>query len=189
MVSRFLGRLVLEKGLDVFSDAIDAARAMDVPLKVRGDRRRSGTRLFRGAAARRDLHRPVDRRRAGRPRWPRPTSSSIRRSPRPSATSRWKRWPAGLPVIAAAASGDDQPGAGRRHRAAWPSRRHRGFGRCAGGLSARSRPAREAWRGRAGVRQDDGLGRDQRRRDARLRTRHRTAAALPGPSRLCPWRP
>lgn len=30
----FLGRLVLEKGLDVFSDAIDAARARGVPLKV-----------------------------------------------------------------------------------------------------------------------------------------------------------
>ncbi len=30
----FLGRLVLEKGLDVFSDAIDAARAKGVPLKV-----------------------------------------------------------------------------------------------------------------------------------------------------------
>ncbi|HEU4497969.1 MAG TPA: glycosyltransferase family 1 protein [Sphingomicrobium sp.] len=34
MVVCFLGRLVLEKGLDVFADAIDAARAMDVPLKV-----------------------------------------------------------------------------------------------------------------------------------------------------------
>ncbi len=34
MVVSFLGRLVLEKGLDVFSDAIDAARAMGVPLKV-----------------------------------------------------------------------------------------------------------------------------------------------------------
>lgn len=34
MVVCFLGRLVLEKGLDVFADAIDAARAMDVPLRV-----------------------------------------------------------------------------------------------------------------------------------------------------------
>jgi glycosyltransferase involved in cell wall biosynthesis len=34
MVVSFLGRLVLEKGLDVFSDAIEAARAMGVPLKV-----------------------------------------------------------------------------------------------------------------------------------------------------------
>jgi phosphatidylinositol alpha 1,6-mannosyltransferase len=34
MVVAFLGRLVLEKGLDVFSDAIDAARARGVPLKV-----------------------------------------------------------------------------------------------------------------------------------------------------------
>jgi glycosyltransferase involved in cell wall biosynthesis len=34
MVVSFLGRLVLEKGLDVFADAIDAAREMDVPLKV-----------------------------------------------------------------------------------------------------------------------------------------------------------
>lgn len=34
MVVSFLGRLVLEKGLDVFSDAIDAARAMNVPLQV-----------------------------------------------------------------------------------------------------------------------------------------------------------
>lgn len=34
MVVCFLGRLVLEKGLDVFSDAIDAARSMGVPLKV-----------------------------------------------------------------------------------------------------------------------------------------------------------
>jgi glycosyltransferase involved in cell wall biosynthesis len=34
MVVAFLGRLVLEKGLDVFSDAIDAARAKKVPLRV-----------------------------------------------------------------------------------------------------------------------------------------------------------
>jgi phosphatidylinositol alpha 1,6-mannosyltransferase len=34
MVVAFLGRLVLEKGLDVFADAIDAAHEMDVPLKV-----------------------------------------------------------------------------------------------------------------------------------------------------------
>jgi glycosyltransferase involved in cell wall biosynthesis len=34
MVVSFLGRLVLEKGLDVFADAIDAARAKRVPLKV-----------------------------------------------------------------------------------------------------------------------------------------------------------
>ena len=34
MVVCFLGRLVLEKGLDVFADAIDAARAKGVPLKV-----------------------------------------------------------------------------------------------------------------------------------------------------------
>ena len=34
MVVSFLGRLVLEKGLDVFSDAIDAARARGVSLRV-----------------------------------------------------------------------------------------------------------------------------------------------------------
>ncbi|HET9337305.1 MAG TPA: glycosyltransferase family 1 protein [Sphingomicrobium sp.] len=34
MVVSFLGRLVLEKGLDVFSDAIDAARAKGVSLRV-----------------------------------------------------------------------------------------------------------------------------------------------------------
>ena len=34
MVVCFLGRLVLEKGLDVFCDAIDAARGKRVPLKV-----------------------------------------------------------------------------------------------------------------------------------------------------------
>ena len=34
MVVAFLGRLVLEKGLDVFADAIDAARSQGVPLKV-----------------------------------------------------------------------------------------------------------------------------------------------------------
>ena len=34
MVVAFLGRLVLEKGLDVFSDAIDAARDRRVPLRV-----------------------------------------------------------------------------------------------------------------------------------------------------------
>ena len=34
MVICFLGRLVLEKGLDVFADVIEAARAKDVPLKV-----------------------------------------------------------------------------------------------------------------------------------------------------------
>ena len=34
MVVCFLGRLVLEKGLDVFADAIDAARSREVPLRV-----------------------------------------------------------------------------------------------------------------------------------------------------------
>ena len=34
MVVSFLGRLVLEKGIDVFADAIDAARENGVPLKV-----------------------------------------------------------------------------------------------------------------------------------------------------------
>ena len=34
MVVCFLGRLVLEKGLDVFADAVEAARARDVALKV-----------------------------------------------------------------------------------------------------------------------------------------------------------
>jgi glycosyltransferase involved in cell wall biosynthesis len=34
MVVSFLGRLVLEKGLDVFADAIEAARELGVPLKV-----------------------------------------------------------------------------------------------------------------------------------------------------------
>jgi len=34
MVVSFLGRLVLEKGLDVFGDAIEAARARGVPLRV-----------------------------------------------------------------------------------------------------------------------------------------------------------
>ena len=34
MVVSFLGRLVLEKGLDVFSDAIDVAREKGVPLRV-----------------------------------------------------------------------------------------------------------------------------------------------------------
>jgi phosphatidylinositol alpha 1,6-mannosyltransferase len=34
MVVAFLGRLVLEKGIDVFCDAIDAARARDVSLRV-----------------------------------------------------------------------------------------------------------------------------------------------------------
>ena len=34
MVVAFLGRLVLEKGLDVFADTVDAARARGVPLRV-----------------------------------------------------------------------------------------------------------------------------------------------------------
>ena len=34
MVVSFLGRLVLEKGLDVFADAVEAARTMGVPLRV-----------------------------------------------------------------------------------------------------------------------------------------------------------
>lgn len=34
MVVAFLGRLVLEKGLDVFADSVEAARANGVPLKV-----------------------------------------------------------------------------------------------------------------------------------------------------------
>ena len=34
VVVSFLGRLVLEKGLDVFSDAVEAARAKGIPLRV-----------------------------------------------------------------------------------------------------------------------------------------------------------
>jgi phosphatidylinositol alpha 1,6-mannosyltransferase len=34
MVVAFLGRLVLEKGLDVFADAVDAAKEKQVPLKI-----------------------------------------------------------------------------------------------------------------------------------------------------------
>ena len=51
VIVSFLGRLVLEKGLDVFADAIDAAAAQGAAQGA-GDRRRPGARVVRRAPAR-----------------------------------------------------------------------------------------------------------------------------------------
>ena len=95
----------MEKGLDVFADAIDALRRAQGQASRAGDRRRPGARPgsrsgcpTRSSSASRSA--PTSPARS-----PAPTSSSTRRSPRRSATSRWRRWPARLPVVAAAATG------------------------------------------------------------------------------------
>ena len=163
MVVSFLGRLVLEKGLDVFADAIDAARAMGVPLTGRRDRRRPGARLFPGAAARRHLHRPADRRRPGH----RPGVD--RRLPQSVDHRGVRQCHAGSDGLRAAGHRGrsvrhDQPGAGRCHRSPGRAGRYRRHGRRSWPTISAIQRFAPAWRGRSGFRQDDGLGRDQRRR-------------------------
>ena len=102
----FLGRLVMEKGLDVFADAIRAGRGQGRAPARAGDRRRSGASTGSASACPPTPSSPATRRApTSRARSPAPTCSSIPRSPRRSATSRSRRWRAGLPVIAAAATG------------------------------------------------------------------------------------
>ena len=103
MVVSFLGRLVLEKGLDVFADAVDAARAKGVPLKIVtiGDgpardyfKERLPDAIFTGQLTGDDLATAL-------------ASTDVFLNPsvtETSAMSRWKQWPA-VPVLAAAASG------------------------------------------------------------------------------------
>ena len=133
MVIAFLGRVVMEKGLDVFADAIHALRRARLKHRVlvigEGPARpwfeqQLPDAVFIG-------QRPAT---ISRARSPARTSCSIRRSPRRSATSRWRPWPARLPVVAAEATGSHQPGPRRRHRDPGRRRRHRRIRRCARGL-------------------------------------------------------
>ena len=92
MVIIFLGRIVMEKGLDVFADAVHAFDAARAQISRAGDGRGTGAAVVRTAAAARDLYRREDRRRAGPRGRQRRRAVSILRSPKRSATSRWKRW-------------------------------------------------------------------------------------------------
>ena len=90
-------------------------------LRVRGDRRRPGPRLFPGTAARRDLHRPADRRRA------RDRSGFDRRLLQSVDHRDVRQCHAGSDGLRPAGHGRrrdrrDQPGPGRRDRVSWPIR-------------------------------------------------------------------
>ena len=92
LVVTFLGRLVIEKGLDQFADAIDLLAARNVKYRVlvigEGPARQwFEQRLpakFIGQQVGDDLPEAL----------PAATCYSTRRSPRRSVTSPWKRWPA-----------------------------------------------------------------------------------------------
>ena len=145
MVVAFLGRLVLEKGLDVFADAIDAARAKGVPLRVVaiGDgpardyfQQRLPDAIFTGQLTGAELATAL-------------ASTDVFLNPSITETFgnvTLEAMACGLPVMRRRRVGRDQPGQGRRDRPAGGARRHRGVRRRARRLSARSRPAREAWR-------------------------------------------
>ena len=75
----FIGRLVMEKGLDVFSDTIDRLSRAAGPPQGAGRRRRAGARLVREAAAGRGLRRLPGRARTSAARSPRWTCCSTRR--------------------------------------------------------------------------------------------------------------
>ena len=82
-----------------------------------------------------------------------------------------------LPVVAAEATGRDQPRPRRRHRHPGRCQRHRGLCRRARGLCARSRAAPAPRRGRPRRRQDDGLGPDQLEAGASARRIERRASS------------
>ena len=122
----FLGRVVMEKGLDVFADAIDVLAERGVrhhvlvigegPARGRGSRTACRTRS--SSVIRSVTICPE--------RSPARTCSSTRRSPRRSATSRSRRWPARLPVVAAVGDRNHHARARRRDRhpgRAWRRRR------------------------------------------------------------------
>ena len=82
MVIAFLGRVVMEKGLDVFADAIHAFATLGLKHRVLVIGEGPGTAMVRGAAARSDLHSASKPATTLPARSPARTSSSIRRSPR-----------------------------------------------------------------------------------------------------------
>ena len=179
MVIAFLGRMVMEKGLDVFADAIHAFATARAQASRAGDRRRPGAALVRGAAAGGDLHSAQQ------------TGDDLARALasadvflNPSITEAFGN--VTLEAMACALAGASRPnrtGAtnlvrSRRHRNAGRWHRARGVRRRAGRLCARPGPAPPPWRGRPRGRQDDGLGHDQRGGDPRLQARDRQARAL-----------
>ena len=178
LVVAFLGRLVLEKGLDVFADAIDAARpsaACKHRVLVIGDgparawfEERLPDAIFTGQLAGDDLARAL-------------ASADVFLNPsitERSATSRWKRWRAGCrssPPSPPGATNLVRDGVTGMLADAGRYRRH---------LPMRSQimpanPALRARHGEAGLAfaEDHGLGRINSRRAARLRTRHRARAS------------
>ena len=95
LVIAFLGRHRAWRRASTSSpDAIDVLAERRVKHRVAGHRRRPGARLVRGAPARTPSSSATRSATTWPGRLPAPTSSSTRRSPRRSATSRWRRWPA-----------------------------------------------------------------------------------------------
>ena len=101
----FFGRLVQEKGFDIFAATVKDARAARPHAAAAGGRRRPRSGEVRRPAAGGAFHRP-SRRRGARPARSRaPTSWSTPAPPKRSATSiskRWRRgWPWSAPTSAA----------------------------------------------------------------------------------------
>ena len=176
MVVVFLGRVVMEKGLDVFADAIHVFIDRGIQAPGAGHRRWPGDAVVRTAIARRDLHRSVDRRRSrarGR-QFRRPSKSVDHRGVR-------QRHAGGDGLRPArdrrGGDGSHQPGPRRRHRHPGRRQRHRRLRRRARSLCARPRTAPPPRRGRPRLRQDDGLGPDQFDRASGLPPRDHQAPA------------
>ena len=176
MVIAFLGRIVMEKGLDVFSDAIHAfaKRGFKHRVIVIGEgparpwfEEQLPQAIFTGQLTGTDLARAL---------------ASADLFLNPSITEAFgnvtlEAMACGLPVVAAEFDRRDQPRPRQGHRDSGRRHRCRRVRRRARGLCPRSRLAPAPWRGGPRHRQDDGLGHDQLGRDPRLQACDRQAPA------------
>ena len=178
MVVAFLGRIVMEKGLDVFADAIDALDSRGVRAPRAGDRRGAGARLVRGAAARSavfvghqegaDLARAL-------------ASTDVFLNPSITETFgnvTLEAMACKLPVVAAVATGATSLVRDGKTGLLVEPGDAEAYADALAGLCAQAGDADQARRGGPGVRQDDGLGPDQLGGPRRLRPGDRAPPPL-----------